>query len=132
MILPDELTLPLIPAGLGVSYLLDPDRIAGHAIGTVVGFVAFSIIGWLYRQIRGRDGLGMGDAKLLAASGAWVSTSGLPSVVFLSATTGLLVVIAAMLAGRRFSSNDKVPFGSYLCLGTWFVWLFGPLLLSAG
>lgn len=132
MVLPDELTLPLIPAGLGVSYLLDPDLIAGHAVGTVVGFAAFFIIGWLYRQIRDRDGLGMGDAKLLAASGAWVSTSGLPSVVFLGATSGLLTVIAAMLVGSRFSSDDKVPFGSYLCLGTWLVWLFGPLLPSAG
>jgi leader peptidase (prepilin peptidase) / N-methyltransferase len=130
--LPDELTLPLIPAGLGVSYLLNPDRFAGHVVGAVVGFAVFSILGRVYRLIRRRHGLGMGDAKLLAASGAWVSTSGLPSVVFLGATTGLLMVIAAMLAGRRFSSNDKVPFGSYLCLGTWCVWLFGPLLLSAG
>jgi leader peptidase (prepilin peptidase)/N-methyltransferase len=73
----------------------------------------------------------MGDAKLLAASGAWVSVSGLPSVVFLSATAGLLAVFAARLAGRKLSSDDKVPFGLYLCIGTWLVWLFGPLLVSA-
>jgi leader peptidase (prepilin peptidase) / N-methyltransferase len=131
MILPDELTLPLIPAGLGVSYILAPGDVTGHVVGTLVGFAAFSIISWLYHHIRGRVGLGRGDAKLLAASGAWVSASGLPSVVFLAATTALLMVMAAMLVGRRFSSSDRVPFGSYLCLGTWLVWVFGPLLLSA-
>ncbi len=131
MILPDELTLPLIPAGLGVSCLVDPDHITGHVVGPFVGFSAFFIVSWLYQQIRGRVGLGRGDAKLLAASGAWVSTSGLPSVVFLAAITALSMVIAATLVGRRFSSNDKVPFGSYLCLGTWLVWLIGPLFLAA-
>jgi leader peptidase (prepilin peptidase)/N-methyltransferase len=129
MILPDELTLPLLPAGLGTAYLLDSDSIAGHVIGACIGFAAFFFLGWLYRQIRGRDGLGMGDAKLLAASGAWVKTSGLPSVVFLGAAAGLLMALAGLFHGRRFSSDDKVPLGTYLCLGTWLVWLFGPLLL---
>jgi leader peptidase (prepilin peptidase)/N-methyltransferase len=131
LILPDELTLPLIPAGLGVAYLIAPDRLAGHAAGAITGFAAFSIIAWLYRRIRGRHGLGMGDAKLLAASGAWVSVSGLPSVVFLGATAGLAAVFAAKFMGKRLSSDDKVPFGLYLCLGTWLVWLYGPLLLAA-
>jgi leader peptidase (prepilin peptidase)/N-methyltransferase len=132
LLLPDELTLPLIPAGIGFSYWLDPDRIAGHIVGSVVGFTAFLMIAWLYRKIRDRTGLGIGDAKLLAASGAWVSISGLPTVVFVGATAGLLIAATAMLMGRRFSSDDKVPFGAYLCLGTWLVWLFGPLLLSVG
>jgi leader peptidase (prepilin peptidase)/N-methyltransferase len=131
MILPNELTLPLIPAGLCVHFLLSPDHVASYVIGALAGFAAFSIISWFYHRIRGRVGLGGGDAKLLAASGAWVSTSGLPTVVFLAATTALLMVIAAMLVGRRFSSSDKVPFGTFLCLGTWLVWLVGPLLLSA-
>jgi leader peptidase (prepilin peptidase)/N-methyltransferase len=127
MILPDELTLPLIPAGLVVTYLFDPDRVVSHATGAGIGFLAFSVVAWLYRRLRGHDGLGMGDAKLLAASGAWISISGLPSVVFLGAAAALIVVLIAMLWGRRFSSYDAVPFGLYLCLGTWLVWLFGPL-----
>jgi leader peptidase (prepilin peptidase)/N-methyltransferase len=132
MILPDALTLPLIPAGLGVAYLLDPDLVVGHAVGAIAGFLALFFLSWLYRHIRARDGLGLGDAKLLGASGAWVSSSGLPSVIFLAAVTALAVVLVAMLAGQRFSSDDKIPFGLYLCLGTWLVWLFGPLLLPGG
>ena len=111
-ILPDEWTLPLIPAGLAINFLRDANGIQGYVIGALAGFVTFSIISWLYQRIRGRVGLGGGDAKLLAASGAWVSTSGLPSVVFLAATTALLMVMAAMFGGHRFSSNDKVPLGN--------------------
>lgn len=128
MLIPDRLALPLIPAGLAVAYYEDPDSMAAYALGAGMGFLAFVVIGWLYRQIRGRDGLGLGDAKLLAASGAWVSISGLPSVVFLSAAIALLTVSTSVLMDRRISSADKVPFGAYLCLGTWLVWLFGPLL----
>lgn len=132
MILPDELTLPLIPGGLGVAYLLEPSGIAGHALGAGAGFLAFYALAWLYRRLRGREGLGMGDAKLLAASGAWVSISGLASVVFLGAAVALLVVLGAICVGWRVSAYDPIPFGSYLCLGTWLVWLTGPLLLPAG
>jgi leader peptidase (prepilin peptidase)/N-methyltransferase len=130
MILPDELTVPLIPAGLGIAYVLNPYDLGSHAIGVAAGFATFWLAALLYRWLRGREGLGLGDAKFLAASGAWVSLSGLPSVVFLGAVTALLVVLSATVAGRRFSAFDPVPFGSYLCLGTWLVWLFGPLLRS--
>lgn len=130
LILPNELTLPLIPAGLGVSYLIAPGNITGHLVGTLGGFAAFYVIGWVYHRLRGRVGLGRGDAKLLAASGAWVSISGLPSVVFIAATIALLMLAMAMLFGRRLTSHDKIPFGPYLCLGTWLVWLFGPVILS--
>ena len=99
-------------------------------IGVGAGFATFWVVALLYRWLRGREGLGLGDAKFLAASGAWVSFSGLPSVVFLGAATALLVVLGAMVAGRRFSSFDPLPFGLYLCLGTWLVWLFGPLFRS--
>jgi leader peptidase (prepilin peptidase)/N-methyltransferase len=126
MLIPDELVLPLIPAGLAVAYL-DGQSIASHVSGAAAGFLAFAAVSWLYRSLRRREGLGMGDAKFLAASGAWVSIAGLPSVVFMGGVAALLVVFVAALAGRQYSANDKVSFGSYLCLGTWLVWLFGPL-----
>lgn len=127
MVLPDELTLPLIPAGLAVAYLAGSENITSYLAGAVAGFVAFAGLAWLYRRLRGREGLGMGDAKLLAVSGSWVSIVGLPSVVLLAATSALLAVLIATLAGRILRADDKVPFGSYLCFGTWLVWLLGPL-----
>jgi leader peptidase (prepilin peptidase)/N-methyltransferase len=123
MIVPDRLALPLIPAGLTVAYFAEPDSLAQHALAAAIGYLAFFAIARLYRWLRKREGLGMGDAKLLAASGAWVSIIGLPSVVFLGAATALLCVLAARTFGRQFSSHDPLPFGTFLCLATWLVWL---------
>ncbi len=128
MLLPDPLTLPLIPAGLLVAYALDPRLLVPHAIGAGTGFAAFALIGWAYKALRGRAGLGLGDAKLLAGAGAWLSWQGLPSVVLIAAVAALLVLLARSFAGRLISPTTPVPFGPYLCLGTWLVWLYGPLI----
>lgn len=127
LVLPDELTLPLIPSGLAVAHFTDSQNMRSYLAGAVVGFAALAALAWLYRWLRGREGLGLGDAKLLAVSGAWVSIVGLPSVVLLSATSALLVVLITAAAGRLVRADDKLPFGSYLCFGTWLVWLLGPL-----
>ncbi len=132
MILPDVLTLPLIPAGLALAYTLAPDSLLLHAIGAIGGYVVFVLVALAYRKLRGRHGLGMGDAKLLAASGAWVSALALPSVVFLGAITALLSVLVAMARGEQFSATDKMPLGAYLCLATWLVWLAQAALNPPG
>jgi len=85
LVLPDALTLPLLAAGLAVAWLIEPAKLAPHLLGAASGFALFAAIGWLYARLRGRDGLGPGDAKLLAAAGGWVSWSGLPSVALLAA-----------------------------------------------
>ncbi len=126
-ILPDELTLALVPAGLGAAYLAEPSSLADHATGAVAGFAALLLVRWAYRRLRGREGLGLGDAKLLAGAGAWVSWPGLPSVVFLAAASALAIALCSSLVRRRIALTDRVPFGSYLCLATWLVWLYGPL-----
>ncbi len=126
-VLPDELTLPLIGAGLGVAYLIDPALLPDHAIGAAAGFAAFMAVGFAYRRLRGREGLGLGDAKLLAGAGAWVSWWGLPSVVLLAALGALTVALGRSIAGRPVSLTDEVPFGSALALALWLVWLYGPL-----
>ena len=127
-VLPDAMTLPLLGAGLVVGYLLDPSRALDHAAGAAAGFLAFAAVAAAYRRLRGRDGLGLGDAKLLAAAGAWLTWTGLPSVVLIAAASAL----AAALFGRAFDGRPlslarRVPFGPYLALGLWLVWLYGPL-----
>ena len=72
LVLPDILCLPLIPAGLAIAWALDPALLPDHALGAILGFAAFVAIAFVYRRLRGREGLGMGDAKLLAAAGAWL------------------------------------------------------------
>ncbi|HUK06300.1 MAG TPA: A24 family peptidase [Stellaceae bacterium] len=126
-VLPDVLTLPLIPAGLVVAYLEDRDTLYPHAIGAIAGFVAFALIRLAYRAWRGREGMGAGDAKLFAASGAWVAWEGLPSVVLIAALASLAWIAAAGLKGRQPTLATALPFGPGLCLGTWVIWLFGPL-----
>jgi leader peptidase (prepilin peptidase)/N-methyltransferase len=126
-LLPDPLTLPLIPAGLAVAWAVDPARLPDHLIGACAGFAAFVAIGWLYARLRGRIGLGLGDAKLLAAAGAWISWEGLPGVVLIAALAALAVTLLGALSGRTPSATTRVPFGSYLALGIWLTWLLGPL-----
>jgi leader peptidase (prepilin peptidase)/N-methyltransferase len=126
-LLPDALTLPLIPFGLLVAYLEDPASAWPHAIGALVGFLVFALVRWLYRRLRRRDGLGMGDVKLLAAAGAFVSWEGLPSVVLIAAVAGLAMALVSGALGRRIALDQRLPFGPGLCLGLWLVWLYGPL-----
>lgn len=128
--LPDALTLPLAGSGLAVAFCLDEARVAEHAIGAAAGFACFWLIASGYRALRGREGLGLGDAKLLAAAGAWVSWEGLPGVVLVASITALLCVVGAMALGVSADSSRRLPFGPYLCLGTWLIWLYGPLILA--
>lgn len=128
-ILPDALTLTLIPAGIGAFWLIDRSNVVEHAMAAMAGFVVFAAIGWTYRRLRGRDGLGLGDAKLLAAAGAWTGFAGLPGVVLWACGTALAVVLMGVPFGATVTSDRRIAFGPYLCLGIWLVWLYGPLML---
>ncbi len=127
-VLPDVLVLPLIPVGIGVHAFLFPDRWPDHVLGAAAGFVTFAAIGLVYRWLRKRDGLGLGDAKLLAASGAWVAWIGLPSVVLLAALVALAGALIWRLSGRVVHGGTEIPFGPALALATWVVWLYGPVV----
>jgi leader peptidase (prepilin peptidase) / N-methyltransferase len=129
-LLPDPLTLPLIPAGLAVAWAIDPEQLLAHAVGAAVGFLAFAALALAYERLRGREGLGLGDAKLLAAAGAWLGWQALPSVVVIAAVSGLLVALFHAARGQRLEATTRLPFGPHLALGFWLVWLYGPLLLA--
>lgn len=122
--LPDALTLPLIPIGLFATWWLDPAASTDHAVAAAVGYAAFRGMSLLYRALRQNEGLGHGDAKLLAASGAWVGLTALPSVVIAAATIALVVTLARRVVQRQLE-DAPIPFGPYLALGTWLVRLYG-------
>jgi leader peptidase (prepilin peptidase)/N-methyltransferase len=127
-LLPDFLTVPLIMGGLIAAWLFARSGFAANVIGAVAGYLFVVLLREIYRRIRHREGMGMGDAKLLAASGAWVTWQGLPSVVLLAAVTGLAYALLRFGRAGGIALNKPVPFGAFLCLGTWIVWLYGPLV----
>jgi len=128
LILPDILTLPLIPAGFFVTYLDQPHALPDHLIGALAAGLGFAAIAWLYRHFRGHAGLGQGDAKLFAAAGAWLGWQALPSTVVLAALALLAVAMASTLTGAKLARTTRLPFGPYLAAAFWLVWLFGPPL----
>lgn len=127
-LLPDVLTLFLAASGLAVAALWQPETFVHSLIGGLVGVA----VGWagavLYRVVRGRDGLGLGDAKLFGAAGTWVAWSGLPSVLLFASVSALLYVAVLQIAGRKIDGSTAIPFGPFLALGTWLVILYGPVV----
>jgi len=125
--LPDVLTWPLIVTGLLAAWLLEADMLMARGIGALAGLVALWLLGWLYRRLRGRDGLGGGDPFLMAGAGAWVGWMGLASVMLWAGVAGLSLVLARRLTGKVVSGQDALPFGIFLSIGIWLTWLYGPL-----
>jgi leader peptidase (prepilin peptidase)/N-methyltransferase len=121
--LPDALTLPLIAAGLAEAALVPGETPADRLIGAALGYAAFAGLAALYRRLRGREGLGLGDAKLLAAGGAWLGWAALPMIVLLAATAALA---AAFISGRT-RAGSLIAFGPWLAAAIWGLMLRGTL-----
>ena len=126
-LLPDALTLPLILLGLAYAGAFSPEDLPDPLLGAACGYFGLWLVAWLYRRLRGREGIGLGDAKLLGAAGAWVGASGLPSVLAGAAIGGLAAAGALRLAGHRLDRHSALPFGPFLAAAAWLVWLFGPI-----
>ena len=119
-LLPDTLTLPLLLSGLLVSTLGFGPPILSSATGAALGWGSFAAIAYVYRVIRGFDGLGLGDAKLLGAIGAWCGVLVLPMVVFAASAFALLFYIAARIKKKSADRYGEIPFGPFLALAGWF------------
>lgn len=130
LILPDSLTLPLIPLGLLVAWSVNPEWLMSHVIGAVAGFVLLWAVAVLYSRLRGREGLGLGDAKLLAAAGAWLGWEGIPSVILISAAVALLAAVIRARSKGSLDPKQPLPYGPYLAGAFWLVWLYGPIGFS--
>ncbi len=128
-VLPDVLTWPLAVLGLAAAWGLAPEEVGDRLAGAACGYLGLWLVARLYRRLRGRDGLGLGDAKLLAAAGAWVGASGLPTVLAGAALAALAAAGAMQLAGHRLNRYAALPFGPFLAVAAWAVWLWGPLVL---
>jgi leader peptidase (prepilin peptidase)/N-methyltransferase len=123
-ILPDRLTLPMVLAGLGSVLWLQPELMADHAAAAAGGYIAFRGISQVYRKLRHREGLGQGDAKLMAAAGAWVGLTALPEVLLWGAAVTLVGALVSRLAGHSITATTRIPLGPGLCVALWLVWLY--------
>lgn len=122
--LPDRLTAPLAATGLAYAVTADSARVADALIGGVAGFASLYILARLYRQLRHRDGLGQGDAKLLGAIGLWTGWQALSIILFGAALLGLLAALFLSSRGRAHLDlqSYKLPFGACMAVSTW-LWL---------
>jgi leader peptidase (prepilin peptidase)/N-methyltransferase len=130
MFLADVLTLPLIPAGLAVCLWLEPDAIWTHMAGAAAGAALLAALSWGYFRLRGREGLGLGDVKLMAAAGAWVGVGGVGTVILWAVMVNALMLAPDALRGRPMSATTQVPLGTGLATGLWLTWLYGPVSIA--
>ncbi|MCD9124372.1 prepilin peptidase [Luteimonas fraxinea] len=129
-LLPDSLTLPLMWLGLIASLdnLYMPAKPA--LLGAVVGYASLWTVWWLFKQATGKEGMGHGDFKLLAALGAWCGLSGLLPIILLSAVAGAIIG-SIMLAVQGRDRSTPIPFGPYLAIAGWVTFMWGHDLVDS-
>ena len=128
--LPDSLTLPLMWLGLVAASdnLYMPVKPA--LLGAMVGYLSLWSVWWLFKQLTGKEGMGHGDFKLLAAIGAWVGLKGILPVILLSSVVGA-VIGSIWLATQGRDRATPIPFGPYLAIAGWLVFFWGEAMIGA-
>ena len=131
-LLPDSMTLPLLWAGLIINFNAVFASLHDAVIGAIAGYLALWCVHWLFKIVRGVEGMGYGDFKLLAALGAWLGWAALPQIILVAAVTGAVVGLVATWIGRmRF--EEPLPFGPFLAAGGAVTLFLGtPLYLALG
>lgn len=129
-LLPDDLTLPLVWLGLLVNLVGGFVPLQEAVIGAAAGYLCLWGVYWIYRVATGKEGIGYGDFKLLAALGAWLGWMMLPLIVLLSSLLGAVVGIALILL-RRHQRGVPIPFGPFLAIAGLVALLYGPAIVNA-
>jgi leader peptidase (prepilin peptidase)/N-methyltransferase len=124
-LLPDSITLPLLWLGLLVNVPGTFVDLSTAVIGCAAGYLSLWTVYWAFKLATGREGMGFGDFKLLAAIGAWTGWKMLPLVILTSSTIGALVGITMILAARH-ARNVPIPFGPYLAAAGLVALFWGP------
>lgn len=128
--LPDALTLPLAFLGLTIGLWATDVGLLDRAVGASGGYLALLAVATAYRRLRRREGLGLGDAKLLGALGAWFGWQALPFILLLAATLGLLAVFGVMVTGGAINRRTRVPLGSFLAFAAIPGWWISTLIAA--
>ncbi len=136
LIIPDSISLPLVWAGLFLSLFhdtvgaeilfIDPQA---AIVGGLAGYLSLWSIYHLFRLLTGKEGMGYGDFKLLAALGAWLGWQMLPLIILLSALVGATIGIT-LIVFKRQDRSVPIPFGPYLAAAGWIAMLYGPQIID--
>ena len=124
-LLPDDITLPFLWAGLACNLFNIFTNINSSLLGAMLGYLILWIIFMLFKCITGKEGMGYGDFKLLAMLGAWLGWQMLPQVIILASLFGSLMGLYLIFFCKR-NHNKPIPFGPYLALSGWIALLWGP------
>jgi leader peptidase (prepilin peptidase)/N-methyltransferase len=126
-LLPDDITLPLLWMGLLVNLTGSFTDIRSAIIGAVAGYLFLWLIFWIFKFATGKEGIGYGDFKLLAAIGAWFGWSMLPLVILFSSLSGAIIGVGIIAASKE-KRNVPIPFGPFLALGALIALFWGNQL----
>ena len=126
-LLPDSITLPLLWIGLALNLAGTYVDISSAVIGAMVGYLTLWSVFWLFKLATGKEGMGYGDFKLLAALGAWLGWQMLPVIILLSSIVGAVVGISLIVFSRH-GRNTPIPFGPYLAAAGIIALFWGPQL----
>ncbi|OUJ03009.1 prepilin peptidase [Acetobacter cibinongensis] len=119
-LLPDVLTLPLLVGGLVEGTIsADGPSLLSRVAGALAGWALLVTVSIVYKAVRGRAGIGGGDAKLLAAGGAWLGLQALPCVLLGASLCGFILALVLMVRGRHLNARMMLPFGPCLALSVW-------------
>ncbi|MBL4772419.1 MAG: prepilin peptidase [Alcanivoracaceae bacterium] len=129
MVIPDQFSLPLMWLGLFISFwavFIEPDAAIK---GALLGYLLLWVIFHLFKLATGKDGMGYGDFKLLAAGGAWFGMQSVMVIVIMSSFAGAVIGSIFMFVNKN-SKNKPIPFGPYLAIGIWLTMLYGQNIIS--
>lgn len=129
-LLPDRLTLPLLWAGLLTNSFGLFTSLQMAVFGAVAGYLLLWSVYWGFKLLTGKEGMGYGDFKLLAALGAWAGAPMLPLIITLSALVGAVIGILMIATGRQNKENP-IPFGPFLAIAGWIAVLWGDQINNA-
>jgi leader peptidase (prepilin peptidase) / N-methyltransferase len=128
-LLPDDITLPLLWLGLLLNLNNGFTDITSAVVGAMAGYLVLWAVYWLFKLVTGKEGMGYGDFKLLAAIGAWFGWQLLPAVILLSSVVGSVIGIALILFKGK-TRQTAIPFGPFLALGGIAALFYGQVLAS--
>ncbi|HRE32803.1 MAG TPA: A24 family peptidase [Candidatus Berkiella sp.] len=128
-LLPDDIILPMLWLGLLLNSQSLFTNLSNAVFGAVFGYLFLWSVYWLFKLVTHKEGMGYGDFKLLAMLGAWLGWQALPVIVLLSSLVGVIVGLS-LIASKRLTREQPMPFGPYLAMAGWLSLMWGDKLIQ--